>query len=321
MRSLINELQNIQLVAPVSFSPPKGKAMKQQRWSYFRSKWNLLELSIILLSWCAVALLTWRTVTGKQEMTYYQEHPGRWGWQTRPHSAFCLQGFTQWRQIWLGFCLSDLFLQYNENWLSDLILLAPYETVLMNPVLCNYNSISISLKKLRHLVPLLDLPVSTRRPQPTTCCSIWWRSWSCCPPSSCATCSGSTPRWTSSLLRWSAPGATCPASCSSWCSCWWPTPPPWVHTLPVWKEVALTSGAFWIIRLTNSLPVCKDFKSELLHNNARYVTTLQTTLFHSRWPQTHLQVSRKHQNLKSLFTSLKKKQKKNRDPLAFKLQF
>lgn len=74
---MINELQNIQLVSPVSFSPPKGKAMKQQRWSYFRSKWNLLELSIILLSWCAVAVLTWRTVTGKQEMTYYQEHPDR----------------------------------------------------------------------------------------------------------------------------------------------------------------------------------------------------------------------------------------------------
>lgn len=74
---MITELQNIQLVAPVSFSPPKGKAMKQQRWSYFRSKWNLLELSIILLSWCAVAVLTWRTVTGKQEMTYYQEHPDR----------------------------------------------------------------------------------------------------------------------------------------------------------------------------------------------------------------------------------------------------
>lgn len=54
------------------------------------------------------------------------------------------------------------------------------------------------------------------------------------------------------------------------------------HTLPVWKEVALTSRVFRIIRLTNSLPVCKDFKSELLHNNARYVTTLQTTLFHSR---------------------------------------
>lgn len=64
-------------MAPVSFSPPKGKAMKQQRLSYFRSKWNLLELSIILLSWCAVAVLTWRTVTGKQEMTYYQEHPDR----------------------------------------------------------------------------------------------------------------------------------------------------------------------------------------------------------------------------------------------------
>lgn len=64
--------------------------MKQQRWSYFRSQWNLLELSIILLSWCAVGVFTWRTLTGNQEMSYYHQHPRRWD---SLNTAFCLQIF------------------------------------------------------------------------------------------------------------------------------------------------------------------------------------------------------------------------------------
>ncbi|XP_027146940.1 polycystic kidney disease protein 1-like 2 [Larimichthys crocea] len=52
----------------------QGKLMKQQRWAYFRSKWNLLELTIILLTWSAVAVFIQRTLLGNRDMTYYQNH-------------------------------------------------------------------------------------------------------------------------------------------------------------------------------------------------------------------------------------------------------
>ncbi|XP_034417690.1 polycystic kidney disease protein 1-like 2 [Cyclopterus lumpus] len=52
----------------------QGKLMQQQRWSYFRSKWNLLMLTIILLSWSAVAVFVKRTLLGNRDMTYYQNH-------------------------------------------------------------------------------------------------------------------------------------------------------------------------------------------------------------------------------------------------------
>uniref|UniRef100_A0A8C9YDZ1 Polycystic kidney disease 1 like 2a n=1 Tax=Sander lucioperca TaxID=283035 RepID=A0A8C9YDZ1_SANLU len=52
----------------------QGKLMKQQRWAYFRSRWNLLELTIILLSWSAVAVFIKRTLLGNRDMTYYQNH-------------------------------------------------------------------------------------------------------------------------------------------------------------------------------------------------------------------------------------------------------
>ncbi|KAM6955775.1 polycystin-1-like protein 2 [Lycodopsis pacificus] len=52
----------------------QGKLMKQQRCAYFRSKWNLLELTIISLSWSAVAVFTKRTLLGDRDMTYYQNH-------------------------------------------------------------------------------------------------------------------------------------------------------------------------------------------------------------------------------------------------------
>uniref|UniRef100_A0A8C4F9S5 Polycystic kidney disease protein 1-like 2 n=1 Tax=Dicentrarchus labrax TaxID=13489 RepID=A0A8C4F9S5_DICLA len=50
------------------------KLMKQQKWAYFRSKWNLLDLTIILLSWSAVAVFIQRTLLGNRDMTYYQNH-------------------------------------------------------------------------------------------------------------------------------------------------------------------------------------------------------------------------------------------------------
>nr|XP_033472921.1 polycystic kidney disease protein 1-like 2 [Epinephelus lanceolatus] len=52
----------------------QGKLMKQQRWAYFKSKWNLLELAIILLSWSTVAVFVQRTLLGNHDMTYYQNH-------------------------------------------------------------------------------------------------------------------------------------------------------------------------------------------------------------------------------------------------------
>nr|XP_040057277.1 polycystic kidney disease protein 1-like 2 isoform X1 [Gasterosteus aculeatus aculeatus] len=52
----------------------QGKLMKQQRWTYFRCKWNLLELTIILLSWSAVAVFVKRTLLGNRDMTYYENH-------------------------------------------------------------------------------------------------------------------------------------------------------------------------------------------------------------------------------------------------------
>uniref|UniRef100_UPI0037E779AE polycystin-1-like protein 2 n=1 Tax=Semicossyphus pulcher TaxID=241346 RepID=UPI0037E779AE len=52
----------------------QGKLIKQQRWTYFRSKWNIVELTIILLSWSAVAIFIKRTLLGNRDMTYYQNH-------------------------------------------------------------------------------------------------------------------------------------------------------------------------------------------------------------------------------------------------------
>ncbi|XP_049449240.1 polycystic kidney disease protein 1-like 2 [Epinephelus fuscoguttatus] len=52
----------------------QGKLMKQQQWAYFKSKWNLLELTIILLSWSTVAVFIQRTLLGNRDMTYYQNH-------------------------------------------------------------------------------------------------------------------------------------------------------------------------------------------------------------------------------------------------------
>nr|XP_020470540.1 polycystic kidney disease protein 1-like 2 isoform X1 [Monopterus albus] len=52
----------------------QGKLMKQHRWGYFRSKWNLLELSIILLTWSAVGVFIKRSLLGDRDITYYQNH-------------------------------------------------------------------------------------------------------------------------------------------------------------------------------------------------------------------------------------------------------
>ncbi|KAG9475124.1 hypothetical protein GDO78_003535 [Eleutherodactylus coqui] len=52
----------------------QGTLMKTQKWGYFRSKWNLLELAIILISWSALSVFVKRTILGNRDITYYQEH-------------------------------------------------------------------------------------------------------------------------------------------------------------------------------------------------------------------------------------------------------
>ncbi|NXA58386.1 PK1L2 protein, partial [Mohoua ochrocephala] len=52
----------------------QGKLMKSLRWRYFHSKWNLLELAIILISWSALSVFVKRTVLGSRDISYYQEH-------------------------------------------------------------------------------------------------------------------------------------------------------------------------------------------------------------------------------------------------------
>ncbi|CAJ1049631.1 polycystic kidney disease protein 1-like 2 [Xyrichtys novacula] len=52
----------------------QGKLMKQHRWAYFKSKWNLLELAIIILSWSALSVFIKRTLLGMRDMEYYQNN-------------------------------------------------------------------------------------------------------------------------------------------------------------------------------------------------------------------------------------------------------
>ncbi|NXD76051.1 PK1L2 protein, partial [Halcyon senegalensis] len=52
----------------------QGKLMKALRWRYFHSKWNLLEMAIIFISWSALSVFVKRTILGTRDISYYQEH-------------------------------------------------------------------------------------------------------------------------------------------------------------------------------------------------------------------------------------------------------
>ncbi|NXN15255.1 PK1L2 protein, partial [Indicator maculatus] len=52
----------------------QGKLMKTLRWKYFHSKWNLLEMAIIVISWSALSVFVKRTILGTRDISYYQEH-------------------------------------------------------------------------------------------------------------------------------------------------------------------------------------------------------------------------------------------------------
>ncbi|KFO21242.1 Polycystic kidney disease protein 1-like 2 [Fukomys damarensis] len=48
--------------------------VRQQKWGYFRSKWNLLELAIILASWSALAVFVKRAVLAERDLQRYRKH-------------------------------------------------------------------------------------------------------------------------------------------------------------------------------------------------------------------------------------------------------
>lgn len=48
--------------------------MRKQTWSYFRSKWNLLELAIILASWSALAVFVKRAVLAERDLQRCRNH-------------------------------------------------------------------------------------------------------------------------------------------------------------------------------------------------------------------------------------------------------
>ncbi|KAM7010857.1 polycystin-1-like protein 2 [Passerculus sandwichensis] len=58
----------------VYYMTAQGKLLKSLRWRYFHSKWNLLEMAIILISWSALSVFVKRTVLGTRDISYYQEH-------------------------------------------------------------------------------------------------------------------------------------------------------------------------------------------------------------------------------------------------------
>uniref|UniRef100_A0A3B3HKL2 Polycystic kidney disease 1 like 2a n=1 Tax=Oryzias latipes TaxID=8090 RepID=A0A3B3HKL2_ORYLA len=55
----------------------QGKLMKRQRLAYFQSKWNLLELAIIFLSWSALSVFIKRTLLGQRDVSQYENNKDR----------------------------------------------------------------------------------------------------------------------------------------------------------------------------------------------------------------------------------------------------
>lgn len=56
------------------FGVEQGKLLKRQKWAYFRNKWNLLDMAIIILSWSSLSLFIQKTVQGNIDIQYYQKH-------------------------------------------------------------------------------------------------------------------------------------------------------------------------------------------------------------------------------------------------------
>ncbi|KAL1784629.1 polycystic kidney disease protein 1-like 2 [Sigmodon hispidus] len=54
----------------------QGKLMRKQKWGYFCSKWNLLELAIILASWSALVVFVKRAILADRDLRSYRKHRG-----------------------------------------------------------------------------------------------------------------------------------------------------------------------------------------------------------------------------------------------------
>ncbi|KAK7938673.1 hypothetical protein WMY93_001999 [Mugilogobius chulae] len=127
----------------------QGQRLRVQRWSYFRDRWNLLELSIIALSWTGVGLFIQKTVLAQSEMDFY--HNNRDKFPSFSYSAS-----------------SDLLLQFI---VAFLVLLSTVPVLLL-------------LRLLGPPAPVhRGVPGSPgSRPSPTppprtSCSSSSWRSW------------------------------------------------------------------------------------------------------------------------------------------------
>ncbi|XP_072452062.1 polycystin-1-like protein 2 [Chiloscyllium punctatum] len=52
----------------------QGKLLRQQKWNYFKSKWNLLETAIIMISWSTLSVFIKRTILGNRDIEHYHNH-------------------------------------------------------------------------------------------------------------------------------------------------------------------------------------------------------------------------------------------------------
>ncbi|KAF6078991.1 hypothetical protein HJG60_015036 [Phyllostomus discolor] len=52
----------------------QGKLMRKQKWCYFHSKWNLLDLAIILASWSALVVFVKRAILAERDIQRYWKH-------------------------------------------------------------------------------------------------------------------------------------------------------------------------------------------------------------------------------------------------------
>ncbi|XP_062032025.1 polycystin-1-like protein 2 [Lepus europaeus] len=52
----------------------QGKLLRKQKWGYFSSKWNLLELGIILASWSALVVFVKRAILAERDLRRCRKH-------------------------------------------------------------------------------------------------------------------------------------------------------------------------------------------------------------------------------------------------------
>ncbi|XP_052512125.1 polycystic kidney disease protein 1-like 2 [Budorcas taxicolor] len=52
----------------------QGDLLRKKKWCYFHSKWNILELAIILASWSALAVFVKRAVLVERDLQRYRKH-------------------------------------------------------------------------------------------------------------------------------------------------------------------------------------------------------------------------------------------------------